>query len=70
LERYGFEKNIRSLGLSGAIVLNYCGGFTLLFWLIFFPLNIPLHDYIILWLVTVIVFAIGIIETIAKSWRY
>lgn len=69
-ERYGFHKNIRGLGLAGAIILNYCGGFTLLTWLLFFPLNIPLHGYIILWIVATVVLLIGIIETITKSWKY
>ena len=70
LERFGSNKNIRGLGIAGAIVINYCGGLTLLIWLVFFPLNIPLHGYIILWIVAVIVLAIGIIETITNSWRY
>ena len=70
LERFGFAKNIRGLGLAGAIVINYCGGLTLLVWLIFVPLNIPLHGYIILWIVAIIVLAIGVVETFSKSWRY
>ena len=70
LERFGFGKNIRGLGLAGAIVINYCGGLTLLCWLLFYPLNIPLHGYLILWIVAIIVLALGIVETFAKSWRY
>jgi hypothetical protein len=70
LERFGFAKNIRGLGLAGAIMINYCGGLTLLAWLIFYPLNIPLHGYIILWIVAIIVLAIGVFETFLKSWRY
>ena len=70
LERFGLTKNIRGLGIAGAIVLNYCGGITLLVWLLFFPLNIPLHGYIILWIVAIIVLAIGIAETVTKSWKY
>ena len=70
VERYGFAKNIRGLGITGAIFINYCGGLTLLIWLMFFPLNIPVYGYIILWIVTVVVLAIGIMETITKSWRY
>ena len=69
-ERYGFVKNIRGLGIAGAIVINYCGGFTLLIWLLFFPLDIPLHGYIILWIVAIVVLFIGFAETVTKSWRY
>jgi len=70
IERFGFVKNIRGLGIAGAIVINYCGGLTLLIWLLFFPLDIPLHGYIILWIVAVAVLFIGIAETITKSWKY
>jgi len=70
IEIFGFNKNIRGLGIAGAIAINYCGGITLLIWLILVPLNIPLHGYIILWIVAVVVLAIGIIETITKSWEY
>ena len=70
IERFGFGKNIRGLGIAGAIVINYCGGLTLLAWLLFYPLDIPIHGYIILWIVAVIVLLIGIVETISKSWKY
>jgi len=70
LERFGFVKNIRGLGIGGAIVINYCGGLTLLVWLLFFPLDIPLHGYIILWIVAIVVLFIGIAETVTKSWNY
>ena len=42
LERYGFSKNIRGLGLGGAIAINLCGAIVLLIWLMTTPLNIPL----------------------------
>lgn len=70
LERFGSDKKISGLGIAGAIVINYCGGITLLIWLLFFPLNIPLHGYIILWIVAIVVLVIGIIETVTNSWRY
>ena len=70
LERFGSDKNIRGLGLAGAILINYCGGLTLLIWLVFFPLEIPIHGYIILWVVALVVLVIGIGETVTKSWRY
>ena len=70
IERFGFNKNLRGLGIAGAIVINFCGGLTLLAWLLFYPLNIPIHGFIILWIVAIVVLLIGIIETKTKSWKY
>ena len=70
VERFGFNQNIRGLGIAGAIVINYCGSITLLIWLLFFPLDIPLYGYVLLWIVAIVVLLIGIAETISKSWRY
>jgi hypothetical protein len=70
LEWLGFSKGLRGLGLGGAIAINLCGGGTLLYWLIFKDLNIPLQGQVILWIIALIVLGIGITETLAKSWRY
>jgi hypothetical protein len=70
IERYGFTRNIRGLGLGGAIAINMCGGLALLMWLVSTPLNIPLRGYVILWSIAVIVLLVGIVEILAKSWRY
>ena len=70
VERYGFNHNIRGLGLGGAIVINLCGAGVLLVWLLTVPLDIPLRGYIILWSIAVIVLLVGIIELIAGSWIY
>ena len=70
VERYGFKNNIRGLGLGGPIAINICGALVLLFWLVIDPFNIPLRGYIILWSIAVIVLFVGILEIIAKSWRY
>jgi len=70
VERFGYLRNIRGLGLGGAIVINICAASVLLVWLITTPLNIPLRGYIILWSIAIIVLVIGIIEIIAKSWVY
>jgi ABC-type transport system involved in cytochrome c biogenesis permease subunit len=48
IERYGLSRNIRGLGLGGAIAINLCGAVALLIWLISSPLNIPLRGYVIL----------------------
>ena len=70
IERYGFSRNIRGLGLGGAIAINFCGAIALLVWLISVPFNIPLRGYVILCSVVIIVFLVGIVEIFAKSWKY
>ena len=70
IERYGFKHQIRGLGLGGAIAINICGALVLLIWLLINPFNLPLRGYIILWTIAAGVLIIGIIELIAKSWRY
>ena len=70
IERFGFEKKIRGLGLGGAVTINFIGSIILLCWLIFSPLSIPLRGYIILWGIGILVFVIGIVELIGKSWKY
>ena len=70
IERYGFEKGIRGLGLGGAIAINICGSLVLLGWLIFAPPAIPLRGSIILWGIGILVLGIGLVELAAKTWRY
>jgi hypothetical protein len=70
IERYGFSRNIRGLGLGGAIAINFCGALVLLIWLISTPLSIPVRGYIILWSIAIIVLLVGFVEIIAKSWHY
>jgi hypothetical protein len=70
IERYGHTRNIRGLGLGGAIAINLCGAIALLVWLVSTPLNIPLRWYVILWSIAILVLLIGIIEILAKSWKY
>ena len=70
VERYGYEKKVSGLGLAGAITINLCGGLALLVWLIVYPLNLPLHGYIILWSLAIIVLAIGLAEILTRSWSY
>jgi hypothetical protein len=70
IERYGHTRNIRGLGLGGAIAINLCGAIALLVWLVSTPLNIPLRGYVILWSIAILVLLIGIIEILAKSWKY
>ena len=70
IERYGFSRNIRGLGLGGAIAINLCGAIALLIWLLSFPFDIPFRGHIILWSIVIVVFLVGIVEIIARSWKY
>lgn len=70
IERYGFARNIRGLGLGGAIAINLCGAIALLVWLVSTPFDIPLRGHVILWSVAAIVLVVGIVEILVKSWQY
>jgi hypothetical protein len=70
IERFGFGKNIHGLGLGGAIAINLCGSLVLMIWLIFTPPEIPMRGTITLWIIGVLVFGIGLVELIGKSWKY
>ena len=70
IERYGFTRNIRGLGLGGAIAINLCGSIALLIWLVSTPLDIPLRGHVILWSVAIIVLVLGLVEILSKAWQY
>ena len=70
IERYGASKNIRGLGLGGAIAINLCGAGVLLLWLLIAPFDIPLRGIVVLWSIAIIVLIVGFVEIIAKPWRY
>ena len=69
LELRGTSDVFHGLGLAGAIVVNFCGAGVLAVWLIFGRLDLPLRGIIILWLITVLVFGIGISELMIKPWQ-
>ncbi len=69
IEVYGESHRIHGLGLAGAIAINICGAGALAIWLIFAQLNLPIHGYIILWSIAIVVLALGIIELLSKSWK-
>jgi hypothetical protein len=70
IEGFGETRGVRGLGLGGAIAVNFCGAGILTLWLVFKPLNIPLHGLIILWVIAISVIGLGILEILAKTWRY
>jgi hypothetical protein len=69
IERYGKPKNIRGLGLEGAIAINFCGAGVLLLWLLLVPFDIPLRGKLILWSIAVGVIAIGVVEVWSRRRR-
>lgn len=70
IERYGYARNIRGLGLGGAIAINICAATTLLFWLVFGSLDLPVQGTVLLWAIVILVYGIGIAEILTKSWYY
>ena len=70
IERYGHSRNIRGLGLGGAIAINFSAATVLLIWLVSSSLSLPIRGYIFLWSIVIIVYGIGIAEIKAKSWHY
>lgn len=70
MERYGLSRNIRGLGLGGAIAINLCGALALLVWLLCSPLDIPVRGYVTLWSIAIVVLVVGIVEIFTKSWKY
>ena len=70
VETFGQAGGVRGLGLGGAIAINLCGAGVLTIWLVSEPLAIPLRGYIILWIIAIVVLALGILELAARTWRY
>jgi len=56
------QKNIGGLGLGGAISINLIGGIVLFIWLICGNLTIPIHGFIILWILALLLVGISLIE--------
>ena len=52
------------LGLGGAVAINLCGGFTLMGWLLFGGLGLPLKGSIFLWIIAMLLVGISTLELI------
>jgi hypothetical protein len=70
IERFGESKNVRGLGLAGAIAINFSGAGALVVWLVVSPFNIPTRGRVILWSVAIAVLLIGFAEIVTRSWQY
>ena len=62
---YVKKPNFHGLGLGGAISINLIGGLVLLNWLIWRNLIIPIHGYIILWILAILLVGISLIEILS-----
>jgi hypothetical protein len=70
IDAYGHQGGVHGLGIAGAIVINFCGATILIIWLLSNSLDIPLRGYFILWTIAIVVLAVGIIESISRTWNH
>ena len=70
LEAWGRRREIRGLGIAGAIAINFGGAGVLAIWLLAAPLSIPLRGQILLGSIAIIVLAIGLVELVAILGRH
>ena len=63
------EDRWRGLGIVGAIIINTLGAGTVLVWLLLDPFDMPIHGYIVLWTITVIVLGTGLAELVVMFRR-
>jgi hypothetical protein len=68
LEYMRTPTSITGLGLGGAVSINICGAFILLFWLVSGRLYIPLRGHFILWVLALILIVISCFELI-NYWK-
>jgi hypothetical protein len=69
LESQGGVKEIRGLGIGGAIVINFCGAGALLGWLLLSPVDLPMRGRMLLWSIVGVVMLVGVAELVTGSWR-
>jgi hypothetical protein len=59
--------SVQGLGLGGAIAINICGAAAVVAWLLCGHLHIPVRGRVALWVVAVLVLAIGLAEAVEVS---
>jgi hypothetical protein len=69
LETREGAKEIRGLGIGGAIVINFCGAGALLGWLLLSPFDLPMRGRMLLQLIVGVVMLVGALELVTGSWR-
>ena len=68
-ERLRSPASRAGLGIVGAAAINICFGVALAGWLLVGPLSLPLRGRILLWVLTLILVALGSMELIASGRR-
>ena len=68
-ERFRSPGSRSGLGIIGAAAINTCFGVVLAGWLLVGPLSLPLRGHILLWVLALILVALGSIELIAAGRR-
>jgi hypothetical protein len=58
------QAGLVGLGLGGAVAINLCGGMTLMGWLLFGGLGLPLKGSFFLWVIALLLVGISTIELI------
>lgn len=61
-ERFRQIFGIAGLGLGGAVCVNICSGGVLMAWLVRGGLPIPVHGYVLLWLIAVLLVGLAVAE--------
>jgi hypothetical protein len=69
VERFRKSLGVAGLGLGGAICINLCGAGVLAVWLAGGSLSIPLHGYVFLWGIAIIVLGLSAVELLAQFKR-
>ncbi|MDJ0668624.1 MAG: hypothetical protein QNJ61_15170 [Desulfobacterales bacterium] len=65
IEAYTRDREIRGLGIAGAIAVNFCGAGVLAVWLAAASLPIPLRGQMLLGSIAIVVLALGVVELVA-----
>lgn len=70
LESRSADPRARGLGLGGAVLINTCFGLTLIFWLLFGALQLPVRGLVILWALAAVLLGLSLVEVLAHvpSW--
>ena len=57
------------LGLTGAVIINLCGGAVLGAWLLFGSLDLPLRGQVFLWALVVVLVGISAVELVTSLYK-
>ncbi len=68
-ERFRSPESRAGLGIVGAAAINICFGVVLAGWLLVGHLSLPLHGHILLWVLALILVALGSMELFAAGRR-